>query len=297
MRDTLEKAIQLDPEYAIPYAVMATFSTFTYAGILGADFSYHDAIRYNRKALSLDPENSVAILNQALFEEWVNWDYVEAGEYFQQGFSIEPNTRFRYLITSYIEFLFKRERYEEIPPYLERLDEPHKRALQIYSALGLPEKVAELGRGIPRGPQVVWVMEHYAWEGRFEEIRNYLESLNVTADGFRLNPAALAYAALSYQKTGEDSTAFQVVEMLKEMSENSEFGMPEFNLGRYFSGMGEVDSAFFWLEKAYEKHCIDMCWLRADKLLKKLNREDQYWDLYARTGHKAYDDYRASLLK
>ena len=297
MRDTLEKAIQLDPEYALPYAVMATFSTFNYAGILGADFSYTDAIRYNRKALSLDPENSAAILNQALFEEWVNWDYIRSGEYFQKGFSVEPNTRFRYLITSYIEYLFKRERYEEIPPYLERLDEPHNRALQIYAALGLPEKVAELDQGIPRGTIPVWVMEHYAWEGRFEEIRNYLESLNVTADEMSVGPAVLAYAALSYQKTGDDSTASLMVETLKEMSETSEFGMPEFNLGRYFSGVGEVDYAFFWLEKAYEKHCVDLCWLRADKLLKKLNREDRYWDLYARTGHKAYDEYRASIIK
>jgi TolB-like protein len=295
MRDSLEKAIRLDPDYATPYAVVATFSTFKFAGLGGADFSYKEAISYNRKALSLDPENSAAILNQALFEEWVNWDYVKAGEYFQKGFSVEPNTRFLYLISSYIEFLFKRERYEEIPPYLKRLDEPHKRALQIYTALGLHEKVAELDHGIPKGPQPLWLIEHYVWEERYEEIRKYIESLTLTTENLRKGPSVLAYAALSYQKTGDDSTAFQLVNILKEMSETSEFGMPEFNLGRYYSGIGEVDSAFFWLYRAYEEHCVDMCWLRADKLLKKLDFDDRYWDLYEKTGHKAYDEYRASL--
>jgi len=63
---------------------------------------------------------------------------------------------------------------------------------------------------------------------------------------------------------------------------------------RVVAGIGEVDSAFYWLEKAYKNKSPEIPWLKVDPVFRNLKDDDRYWDLYERTGHKAYDDYMAS---
>jgi hypothetical protein len=58
-----------------------------------------------------------------------------------------------------------------------------------------------------------------------------------------------------------------------------------------------MDSAFFWLEKAYQNRDPQMPWLKVDPAFNNLKDDDSYWDLYERTGHKAYDEYMANSLK
>ena len=58
--------------------------------------------------------------------------------------------------------------------------------------------------------------------------------------------------------------------------------------------MGQVDSAFYWLERAFRNRSAEMPWLKVDPAFDILKDDDRYWDLYERTGHKAYDDYMAT---
>ena len=37
-----------------------------------------------------------------------------------------------------------------------------------------------------------------------------------------------------------------------------------------------------------------MPWLKVNPAFNSLKDDPRYWDLYERTGHKAYDDYMAS---
>jgi len=80
-------------------------------------------------------------------------------------------------------------------------------------------------------------------------------------------------------------------------SDTSAVGSPAFFTGWYYSRIGEVDSAFYWLEKAYNNRSPEMPWLKADPAFNNLKDDDRYWDLYERTGHKAYDEYMASKNK
>jgi len=34
-----------------------------------------------------------------------------------------------------------------------------------------------------------------------------------------------------------------------------------------------------------------MPWLKVDPIFKDIKIDNRYWDLYERTGHKAYDDF------
>jgi tetratricopeptide (TPR) repeat protein len=104
-------------------------------------------------------------------------------------------------------------------------------------------------------------------------------------------PRFQACLALVYHKTKKYQQAQAIINQLINKSKETSVGSPEYFAGWYYSGIGEVDSAFYWLEKAYNKHSPEMPFLKVTPVFKNLKNDDRYWDLYARTGHKAYDEY------
>lgn len=59
----------------------------------------------------------------------------------------------------------------------------------------------------------------------------------------------------------------------------------------------ELETFFYWLEKAYQNRSAEMPWLKVNPVFKIFRDDDRYWDLYERTGHKAYDEYMAGSKK
>lgn len=298
-KDSIQKVIDLDPDYADAYAVRALFSltTVSFADHMSAGFELEDAFDYNRKALELDPENESAILNQAVIDQWLNWNYITTEASFQKAFSIAPNTRHVYLISGYIEFLIKMERFEEALSYVKLLDTGHYRELLIYTSLDQPEYAREtMQRYIRLGDPIslFHVGECCIWMENYEEAKTYLDTVFQTQDLSLHNSKWLAAFALTDYKTGDFSNLQAIKKELISRSITSEYGIPEYYLGWYFSGIGEIDSAFVWLEKAFDERSSEMSWIRADPVLDTLKDDSRYRDLYRRTGHEAYDNYLKS---
>ena len=84
------------------------------------------------------------------------------------------------------------------------------------------------------------------------------------------------------------------IDKLIQRSQISTAGSPAFYIGWYYSWIGEVDSAFYWLGNAYENNSPEFPHFKVDPAFNSLKDDDRYWDLYERTGHTAYDDYMAS---
>ena len=87
-----------------------------------------------------------------------------------------------------------------------------------------------------------------------------------------------------------------MINHLIKKSDTTAVGSPAFFTGRYYSWIGEVDSAFYWLEKAYNNRSPEMPWLKMDPAFNCLKDDPRYWDLYERTGHKDYDDYSQAYV-
>ena len=103
------------------------------------------------------------------------------------------------------------------------------------------------------------------------------------------------YLALGYHKTKNYQQAQAIINQLIDKSDETSAGSPDYFIGWYYSGIGEVDSAFYGLEKAYKDRRPEMPWLKVTPVFNNLKDDDRYWDLYERTGHKAYDEYIASM--
>ena len=55
-------------------------------------------------------------------------------------------------------------------------------------------------------------------------------------------------------------------------------------ISHYYSQSGDFDEAFKWLEEAYEKHEVDMIWLKRQPSLAPIRSDPRYLDLVRRVG-------------
>ena len=145
--------------------------------------------------------------------------------------------------------------------------------------------------------QYRWIGESYLWLGEYDSAKFYLEYAMKNEHPNMLSPRFQAYLSLAYEKTNNLQQAKTIINKLIAKSDTTSVGSPEYFTGWYLSGMGDKDSAFYWLEKAYENRSPEFPWLKVDPAFNSLKDDPRYWDLYERTGHKAYDDYLASETK
>jgi hypothetical protein len=106
-----------------------------------------------------------------------------------------------------------------------------------------------------------------------------------------------AYLALAYIKTNQNNQAQKIINQLISDAITYDNGYPDYFIGWYYSGIGKADSAFYWLERAYKNRNVGFSWFKVDPVFNSLKKDPRYWDLYERTGHKAYDDYIARMKK
>ena len=302
LRDLDLKAIELDPDYADAYAWLGTITLFrgSYSGDSEMQTVVWDAASYFDKALELDQNNSTAHLGLALFNEWVKWDYITAEKEFLKAIELSPNNPS--FIEGYTDFLLKRNRVNDALSYLNNteLQLPYQIKIQVVSGILSGNKNETVNavniylNSKANFPQSL-AGEYYIWLEEYEAAKHSLENALQNKDRYILIPRFQACLALAYFKTKDYQKAKMIITQLIGKSNKTSAGSPEYFTGWYYSGIGKVDSAFYWLEEAFRKRSAEMPWLKVDPVFKNLKNDNHYWDLYDRTGHKAYDEYRASL--
>jgi hypothetical protein len=60
--------------------------------------------------------------------------------------------------------------------------------------------------------------------------------------------------------------------------------VPPYDIALIYTGLGENDKAFSWLEKAYEDHSTEMIYFKVDPMLAPLRSDPRYQVLLRRMG-------------
>lgn len=297
--DLALRAIELDPEYADAFAVAGycILGSGNYAGGSEMRSAGWDALHYFEKALEIDPDNASALFGLAQLNDWFIWDYVRAEKGFQKAMKILPNHPM--YPGQYGEFLTKMNRVNEAkrcffglePTFHNQYREirreiisgNHNEALHsIQNLLGRWEEEAYL-----------WAGEAFTWLEEYDSALFCLEAGKQAGDQEINIPRFQACLALVYNKITHDGQARAIISQLIARSDTTSAMSPDFFTGWYYSGIGEADSAFFWLEKAYHNRSPEIPWLKVDPVITNLKEDARYRDLYERAGHRAYDAYLA----
>ena len=296
--DLALEAIRLDPNYANAYAMAGTVNLVKgiYVGETDMQYAAMEALPYYEKALELDRNSAFAHNGMGFVNEFARWDYIKAKQRYLKSIELEPKNPTLYL--GPIEFFLKMCQLEDVMIQIEKSqakDEFLSQIIQSHILSGnknealdlLPQALNDEFRHPYKG-------ELYLWLEEYDSARYYLESA-LRLEHYEMPiPRFQAYLALAYYETEDYKLAKEIISQLIEKNDTTSVGSPAFFTGWYYSWIGEVDSAFHWLEKAYNNRSPEMPWLKANPAFNILKEYDRYWDLYERTGHKAYDDYMAS---
>lgn len=300
--DSAIKAITLDPTYADAYAAAGMFSLYSAVSLVSMNempTAIRDASPFIEKALRLDQNNSLSHLLMGNIYEWGSWNYVEAEKEYLKVKEISPNITDSWINNLIGEFFLKMNRLEHAGHYFKKILESKgiTNKNPLIKSLILSGRTQEAYDYLEKTQAIsymsdVYLAENYIWLNEFNSAKTCLESALIAKDQLMEKLRFQACLALACSKTNRSAQAKEIISNLTAKSNSNTPGSPEYYIGWYYSAIDEIESAFIWLGKAFNNKSPEMPWLKQNPFFNSLKGDIRYWDLFEKTGHKAYDDFR-----
>jgi Flp pilus assembly protein TadD len=134
-----------------------------------------------------------------------------------------------------------------------------------------------------------FVPAHIALGAAFEEQGIWSQAVSEYQKAVALsqnNPMALASLGSVYGHLGDREGARKVIARLREASKHHY--VSAFDMATVFAGVGDSDSAFHWLEKAYAERESQMAFLNISRRTDPLRSDPRFADLLRRMGLSAH---------
>jgi hypothetical protein len=115
----------------------------------------------------------------------------------------------------------------------------------------------------------------YAEKGMYAgSISEFLKSGN--------GPDTLGHLGNAYARAGKVGAARKTIAQLEERVRKD--GVGRYEIALVYTGLGEKQEAFRWLEDAYNAHDVGLIYLKIDPCLDPLRSDPQFDDLLRRVG-------------
>jgi len=286
--DHFERAIGLDPRYALAHAGVADAYLSLASGRVPPQEAYVRAKAATLKALELDPTLAAAHTYLAVVALYHDWDWVAAEREFKRAIHLAPDnadTRWRYgLALTWVE------RFDEALRETRRsreLDPLNRRAhmyvgTTLYYARRYDESIAELRGALLLDPNFyrtrAYLGRVLAKTGAYgEAITEFTKSIQLGGESDIEADLAHAYAV-----SGQHREATTILAELIERS-RSTYVSP-FDIAIVYAGLGDRDQAFAWLEKAHAERTRFLLSINVDPRLDPLRADPRFAALVRRIG-------------
>jgi eukaryotic-like serine/threonine-protein kinase len=268
-----QKAVDLDPNYALAYAGVADcYALFSRYDVFSPKESFPTAKKAAMQALKIDTSLAEAYVSLAYVKQLYEWDWPGAEKDFKRALELNPNYATGH--QWYGEFLLSMNRVDEGIKEAVRALELDPLSLQINSNLSLSYYMArQYDRAIDQARKTLELDPNYArghlrlgkalvQKAHFKEaISEFQKALLVSDDA-----AYLSGLGYSYATSGRKKEALEIIDQLIERSKKRY--VSPYNIAMIYSGLGDKDQSFKWLNEA--------CTLR-DDWLDQLPK-DPVWD-------------------
>jgi TolB-like protein len=269
----LEKAIQHDPNYALAHAALATsYGVLGYQGGLPPSEAYPKVKAEAMRALQIDDSLAEARIHLGSYYIHYEWNWL-AGER-ELLRAIELNPRCALAHGRYAFHLESAGRIEESQAHVEL-------ARQL-DPEGLPSD-ADAEAAAETNPDFVWA--HFALgrsclrKAKFPEAIVSLEKAAIVSGR---TPYMLAALGCGYGMAGRKAGAHKVLDELKQLAEKRY--VSPFDQAMIYSGLGEKEQAFEWLERSYRERTPRMTRLKAEPWFAPVASDPRFAELVRRVG-------------
>lgn len=288
--DYYQQAIDLDPNFALPYLGMGLdFTLQAKIGVRPFKDATERAIELYLKALSIDNtlRGAQGAMELGEMELW-NWEAIAKAGKQHRGYHFGDGG---YLIAT--------GRLDEQLAFENRMlgFDPHNPLMNFFyadtlflarqydAARAQYEKTLNIISGLPpeySSTLVDWTHsglgQVYLQMGMFPEaIKEFILARDLTED---LPPGweALGYA---YARSGQRDEANRILNQLQERANRGEYVLP-LGIAWIYIGLGDKDQAFLWLDRSFEERCDGMRVIKTSPIYDPLRSDARFTDLLKR---------------
>jgi TolB-like protein/Tfp pilus assembly protein PilF len=281
--DYFERAIAIDPSYALAYAGVADGYVFLPGYTAGAPRDcYPKAMAAAKKALELDDTLAEARTSLALAIWYYDFDFSQANKEFQRAIELNPNYAIAHqqygnntlsVLGRFDDAIAEGKRAIELDPLSLVINADL--GADYYFARRYDEAIAQLRKTLEMDPGYYYA---YITLGEALEMKGAPESAIVEYQKARAlndDPFVLGVLAQISAASGNKTEALKILDQLKELSKQRYVAAYTFAL--VYLGLGDKEQALRWLEQGYQDRAgADIGWIRVDHLLDSLHGDPRF---------------------
>jgi eukaryotic-like serine/threonine-protein kinase len=287
-----QRAINLDPDYALAYVGLADSYNFLGAfglGVLPPMEAHPKARTAAMSALTIDNALAEAHTSLAFVMLYYDWDRPTAEREYKQAIDANPKYALAHQWYSHLlmasgrtnEAISKATRALELEP--ASLSTNMNLSWQFYFARQYEQAIAGFKKTLDLDPgftQVLWALGRtYAQKQMFNESTKSLQQAVSLSGGSPVYISALGY---THAVSGNKEKAQKTLEDLKR---SGRYVSPYW-IALLYGGLGNNEAAFEWLEKAYLERSGGLVWLATEPQWDNVRSDLRFQDLLRKVNFK-----------
>ena len=285
-----QQALELDPKYAPALAGIADYHVSVASwGLEPPAEAWPKAKEAVSTALAADDSLAEAHSSMGLIRMWYEWNWREAEREFLRALELNPGLP------------LPRVNYNMLLVHMGRLDEAEEqiRAALAGDPLSVPANVYLAGvfhyqrdyeRSLKQARRALEldagdIEAHVVMALNYEQQHKYAEAIAELEKAHQLaggNPLLLGPLGSCYGASGDKEKALQALAELNAAA--GQAYVAPITWVMLHLGMGDIDQAFQWLEKAAEARDPLLCYLKVGPIYDKIRDDPRYADLLFRIG-------------
>src|SRR6202165_4178242 len=284
-----EQAIEKDPRFALAYAGIADNYVLAADTYIAPREAFSKAKEAALKAIELDDSLAEANASLGFVHYHYDWDWVAADKECRRAIELNPQSAPSYMI--YTHYLAGIGRFDEASTFGARGLELDPLSVSTHFFLGwsalfagrYDEAIAKLSKAVELDPSNGWVRMFLGRAYLFKGMPQ--RAIEVMETAMRLSPDdsyALGYLGYTYAVTGRRADALKILQRLDEMEKHRY--VSRFAPVYIYTGLGDKNKAFEWLEKAYQERSDSLAWFRFDPESKVLQSDPRFAALMRKVG-------------
>lgn len=288
--DYFEKAVALQPDYAIAHAGLADcYNMLATYGAKPPTEAFPKAKSEARRALELDDTLAEAhvSLAYALFRN--DWNWTESEREFRKA--LQLNSKSAQAHQWYANLLVALGRNDEAEAQTQLAAELDSTSLIIRSHFGFvyffthryDDAIAACQKALELDPSFFaarrYLGQAYAQQGKYDQSTTEFQKAVAASGG---SPLMRAELANTLALAGKKDEAEKIVAELLQISSERYFS--PYHIALIYAGLGRTDDAFAWLEKAFEARADYLVFLKVDPRFEKLQSDSRFSSLLDRVG-------------
>ena len=278
-----QQAIERDPTYALAYSGLADcYSILHLYSILPAKEAFARARAAASAAVAFDDGLAEGHTSLGFIRAYCDWDWQAADKEFARALDLNPNN----FITAYWNgmILSSSGRFQEAEAMIRRGKEleplsplmAHAWVMNSYFSRRYCEARKRASEGIAVNPEFfllhMWVGITCLFEQKFEEAIQALETaVQLSAGRVSWVVGSLGHA---HAFAGNRTEALRLAQELLDKSQRETIDHTA--LAVIYAGLGDIENALHWIEKACDSLGLISVWLYADPRFDILRGEPRY---------------------